>query len=330
MGSGVKWFYGLVILLFGAMLFISAKYFKGSSNSAVGIAQAREYKISSEKSSLVKAVSVVSGQQVKAGDPLIELSSSELEIEIDKLTTRISIMKAEREEKAKMMESEIAYIRADEGVAQEELVAEIEQTQSELQLNKELTRSFAKDTVTPKTVNPLQIKINSLQTQHKRLQQSIDIRVTDLQKKHAMDQVQQVNQIRLLEQELDLMHQEKKKLSKFAVTDGVIGNVFIKEGEQVSAFTPLLSVIPLQATTVTAYLIGNKNVGIGVGSTVSVVPFGGDTSKPITGKVIGYGSVTELPEILQKSTAVKAFGREVFIEIDRDNSLANGQKVLIR
>src|SRR5688500_20157923 len=105
-----------------------------------------------------------------------------------------------------MVQSEIAYRRADDGVAQQELVAESEQTQSELQLNKELTRSFTKDTVQRKTVNPLQIKINSLQTQHKRLQQSIDIRVADLQKKHAMDQVEQINQIRMLEQELDLMH----------------------------------------------------------------------------------------------------------------------------
>jgi HlyD family secretion protein len=46
--------------------------------------------------------------------------------------------------------------------------------------------------------------------------------------------------------------------------------------------------------------------------------------------VIGYGSVAELPEILQKSTAVKAFGREIFIEIGLENNFANGEKVLIR
>jgi HlyD family secretion protein len=50
----------------------------------------------------------------------------------------------------------------------------------------------------------------------------------------------------------------------------------------------------------------------------------------IIGKVIGYGAVTELPEILQKSTAVKAFGREIFIEIPAQNNFANGEKVLIR
>jgi HlyD family secretion protein len=326
----VNWFYGFTILLLGGMLFISAKYFKGSSSSAVGIAQAREYRINSEKASLVKTVSVVAGQQVKKGDLLMELTSTELETEIDKLSNRIAIMKTEQVAKSKMAESEIAYIRADEGVSEEEIIAEMEQTRSELQLNKELTSAFTKDTSTNRSVNPLQIKINSLSAQQKKLQQSVEIRVQDIAKRHAMDQVQLINQIRLLEQDLALLYQEQKKLTKFAVADGVIGNVFIKPGEQVNGFTPLLSITPLRPTTVTAYLVGNKSLGIQVGSAVSIIPYGGQSSNPVAGRVIGYGSVAELPPILQKSTAVTAFGREVFIEIDSNNDLANGQKVLIR
>ena len=50
----------------------------------------------------------------------------------------------------------------------------------------------------------------------------------------------------------------------------------------------------------------------------------------VQGKVIGYGSVSELPDILQKSTASKAFGQQVFIEIPFENTFFNGEKVLIR
>jgi len=50
----------------------------------------------------------------------------------------------------------------------------------------------------------------------------------------------------------------------------------------------------------------------------------------VAGRVIGYGSVSELPEILQKSTAIKAFGQQVFIEIPGENAFFNGEKVLIR
>jgi HlyD family secretion protein len=46
--------------------------------------------------------------------------------------------------------------------------------------------------------------------------------------------------------------------------------------------------------------------------------------------VIGYGAVTSLPDILQKSTAVKAFGKEVFIEMPLQNDFSTGEKILIR
>lgn len=325
----VNWFYGLVAILFVAMLYISAKYFKGSENSAVGIAQAKEYKINSEKSSLIKTIKVVPGQQVRSGDLLIELTSSDLEMDIEKLTNRLIVMKAEQIAKSKMVASEAAYIRAGEGVRQEELSSEIEQTKSEVQLNRALTRSFVTDTTTMND-GPLQVKIHSLQAQQRQHKQSIDIRIQDMEKKNDLEQVQLTNQIRLLEQELGLLQQEQKKLSKYAVADGVIENVYIKEGEEVSAFTPLLSVTPLRPTTVIAFLVGSKHTDIGVGSSVTVKAYGIASSLPVEGKVIGFGSVAELPEILQKSTAVKAFGREVFIEISGDNDLANGQKVLIR
>ncbi len=114
------------------------------------------------------------------------------------------------------------------------------------------------------------------------------------------------------------------------MADGVIENVFVKDGEQVSSYTPLLSVTPLRPTTVIGYLVGTKTKEYEVGATVSVKAYGSPSANPVPGKVIGYGSVSELPEILQKSTAVKAFGREVFIEVSSDNEFANGQKVLIR
>ena len=52
--------------------------------------------------------------------------------------------------------------------------------------------------------------------------------------------------------------------------------------------------------------------------------------KTAEGKVIGYGAVTALPEILQKATAIKAFGKEVFIELPLGNDFSTGEKMLIR
>jgi hypothetical protein len=102
----------------------------------------------------------------------------------------------------------------------------------------------------------------------------------------------------------------------------------VKVGEQINAYTPLISVNPVRPTTVIAYLVGKRVDLFPIGAEVLVSSYD-HRSIAVKGKVIGFGSVNELPEILQKSTAVKAFGREVFIEISPENNLANGEKVLV-
>jgi len=323
-----NWFYLLIGVLFVAMLYISSRYFGGSGDAAIGLAQTKEYKINSEKSALVKSVNVVPGMQVKEGDLLLELSSQELEIEIAKLTNRITILKSELAEKAKLTEAEIAYIKAENSIAIEELDAEIRQTASELKLNETLTKEFIKDEK-KQTESPLEIKINSLKQQKEKHLLAQNIKIQDIRQGRANEQQLLGNQITLQESELKLLQHEIGNLVKYATAPGVIKNIYVKPGEQVSAYTQLLEINPLRPTTVVVYLIGKRSDRFPVGSTVAVASYD-QLRNVVTGKVIGYGSVAELPQILQKSTAVTVFGQEIFIEIPADNNLANGEKVLVR
>lgn len=325
--SGINWFYSLIGVLLVLMLYVSGRYFKGSGEAAIGIAQTTEYKVNSEKSAMVKSVNVVPGMQVKEGDLLIELSSQELEIEVAKFTNRIAILKSEREEKAKLLTSEIAYIKAETGLKIEELEAEILQTTSEVKMNEALTREFISDK--KERESPLTIKINSLKLQKIKHEQAMEIKIKDAQQKFKTDQYLLENQIVLQQSELNLLIDEKRKLNKYASAHGVVKNVYVKAGEQVDAFTQLLEINPLRPTTVIAYLVNRKSDVFSIGASVSVSSYDQQRNS-IEGKIIGYGSVNELPEILQKSTAIKAFGQEVFIEIPDGNLLANGEKVLIR
>jgi HlyD family secretion protein len=324
--KGINWYYILIGILFLAMLIISALFFKGSGVASIGIAQTKAYRINSEKSALVKSVPVVPGMQVKEGELLVELTSQDLEIEIAKLENRIAVLKSERDEKAKLTEAEISYIKAQNSIVQEELDAEILETSSELEMNENLTRDFV--SAEKKTSeNPLAIKINSLKQQKQKHLLAMDIKIKDVEQETRTEQHLLENQIVLLESELKHLKDEKAKLNKYATASGVVKNVNVKAGEQVDAFTALLEVNPLHPTTVIAYLVGNKKEKFVIGSSVTVSSYDRHT---VTGKVIGYGSVSELPEILQKSTAVKAFGQEIFIEVPQDNQLFNGEKVLIR
>lgn len=330
--SGVNWFYGLIAVVFGAMLWISAKYFRGSDYSSIGITEVKEYRINSEKSALIKSVHVVPGQQVKAGELLLDLTSTELEMNIEKTSNRITLLKVEQQSKVKLIQAQVDYLHADLGIPLEEIETEIEQTKSEIQLNKKLTKELAVNSDTSvwnETDNPLQVKLNSLQKQKAKHKQAMLIKETDIRQEGFIDQQQLNNQINLLEQELELLKTEKSKLVKYATADGVVKSVYVKPGEQVNSYTPLLSITPVSPTMVTGYLAGKNNNAFSVGDSVRVSAYGNGTIR-ITGRIIGYGAVTELPEILQKSTAVKAFGREIFIEIPPHNNFANGEKVLIR
>jgi hypothetical protein len=124
------------------------------------------------------------------------------------------------------------------------------------------------------------------------------------------------------------LYTERKNLNKYASGDGVVGNIMVKEGEQIEAFFPMLSLNPKYPSIVVGYQVGRKSE-LPVGSEVEIKSFDQSNVRS-TGKVIGYGSVIELPEILQKSTAEKSFGRQMFVEIGPENGFATGEKVLIR
>ncbi len=308
------------------MLFINLKFFRSSGNSSVGVTYSKGFKINADKSAQVKSVMVVPGQQVKAGDVLIELTSFNLDLELSKLQNRITTLKSERAEKAKLAEAEIAYMKAELGIEIEKLNLEIAQTETELALNKKLTNEFSQQTISDE--NPLRQKIEALKVQRTKYEESISIKRKDILQETATEEYLLDNQVRLLEQEREMLISDKGNLRKLATTDGVVESVFVKAGEQVDAYTALLSVNPVHPTTVIGYLVGKKNT-LPIGAEVTVRSY--ESSQHVsTGKVIGYGSVVQLPLILQKSTAVTGFGREFFIEIDSQNDFANGERVLIR
>lgn len=323
----LNWFYILIGFLFLAMLFVSFRFFRGSRFTTVGVTYAREFKVNSEKPSLVTTIGVVPGQQVTKGDLLVELSSAELELEIEKMNSRLNVLKSEKSEKMKRNTSAIELLKAERALEIETLESEITQLENEIRLNKSLTRQFAKDT-TSSGMNSSELKLRSLKQQRDKHAQSIQIKIEDQLQQRDLDEQLLQNQIKLLEEELALKKKEKSALSKYATEDGVIENIYVRKGEEVEAFTPLVSVDAIHPATVVAYQIGEKS-NLQVGASVQVTSYG-RRDVIVKGKVVGFGAVVQLPEILQKATAVKAFGREVFIDIEGDNDLATGEKVLVR
>jgi HlyD family secretion protein len=323
----VNSFYFLVAAMLVGLLFITKILYNGSGKSWVGIAEAKDYTISSEKQATVYSIHVVQGQAIQAGDTLIKLFSQTLVQEIDKLENRIAALKSEKLEKQNLVKSEIALLKSTSSIEITQLEDNISQAESELNLNKSLTTNLGLNAA-PSQTSPLEVKIKSLRAEISLRKQSLQLRIDDLTVKNNTEQTLLQNQIQLLLNDLSLFGKEILGLTKVASSDGVVESILVKQGEEVDAYMTLLSILPKNPTSAIGYLQAEKN-NPAIGTKVQLQGYDARW-KTVEGKVIGYGAITSLPEILQKSTAVKAFGKEIFIELPAQNNFSTGEKLLIR
>jgi HlyD family secretion protein len=320
-------FYVLVLLLIVSMFYLTKKLYNGNGKSWVGIAEAKDYTISSEKQATVYSIHVVQGQAIQAGDTLIRLASQSLIQDIEKLENRITTLQSEKIEKQNVVKSEINLLKSTHSIEVSQLEKEIKQTESEVKLNKSLTADLKLNT-NQAQVSPLEEKIKSLKEEITLRNQSLQIKINDLNIKNNTDQSLLQNQIQLLQNELSIFKKEKLGLIKVASSHGVVESIPVKQGEEVDAYTTLLSILPGNPTSVIGYMQAEKD-NPPIGTKVQLQGYDARW-KAAEGKIIGYGAITALPEILQKSTAVKAFGKEIFIELPAQNSFSSGEKLLIR
>jgi multidrug resistance efflux pump len=320
-------FYVLIAVLLVGLFFITKKLYNGSGKSWVGVAEAKDYTISSERQATVRSIHVVQGQAIAKGDTLIVLTSKTITQDLEKLQNRIATLQREKFEKQSLVKSEIELLKATTSVEIVQLEKEINQAESELKLNKSLTQELKLNATSAQT-SPLEEKIKSLKAEIVLRNKSLQIQINDLNVKNTNDQSLLQNQIQLQQDELQLMRKEKLGLIKIASSDGVVEAVPVKQGEEVDAYTNLLSILPKSPTSAIGYLQAEK-ANPPIGTKVRLAGYDARW-KTAEGTVIGYGAITALPEILQKSTAVKAFGKEIFIELPAQNNFSTGEKLLIR
>ena len=322
-------FYIVIGVVFVTLLTVNTRYFKGSS-AFLGVTYAKKYQINSEKPATVIDTYIVPGQTVSIGDLLVELESPELELDIKKLEKEILNLQSEKVEKQKLLESKIELLKSEINLIRNDTKNEIQRIDARIALNKSLSEGISENASSaPDSLSERQLQKKSIREKGALEIESINIRMNDVLQDHEFDQSQIQATIELAQQELTWRLQEQEKLNKYALFDGVIDNVNVKPGEQVESYSTLLSINPVQPSTVVGYLVGSKDRNRSLGDEVSIQSIE-QSSLSTRGRIIGFGSVTVLPQILQKSTAVSAFGLEVFIEITAENPLPVGEKVMIK
>ena len=317
-------FYVLVVFLGLFLIWLTAGFFGTSSNCLPAVAVSKEMTIRSEHQAAVTAVRVSPGQQIKAGDTLIRLSSVALSQDFERVARRLSSLRTEQAARQSALRLSIDLSRNDINLNINRLQESINQATRELELNARLTGNSQASL----NESPLAIRVSDLKSQVVLYQTRLRQREAELRSAYEAESAILQIQLDASLLEMEDVRRAQAGLIKVADQSGVIAQVMIRPGIVVDAFTPLATVLPSAPSMVVAYQ-QTEGSGFVPGTAVEVIPFTG-IGPTVAGKITGTGSIVPLPEILQKSTAVKAFGKEIFVEVPSGNALTSGQKLLIR
>lgn len=127
---------------------------------------------------------------------------------------------------------------------------------------------------------------------------------------------------------LEISAEGKAKEYIFAETDGIVGSVNFNKAERAPAFSSLVTISPEGPTFVQGFVHEALNTDLHVGAPVTVSSVTGNRGS-VKGRVAGVGGrIVPMPERFTNGMKL-LYGREVLVEIEGNNRLLLGERVMI-
>lgn len=295
-----------------------------------GFAETKETEINLDHPVEVTRLFVTPGQRVAKGTLLAEVTHSNFGLKLNDITHRMDELKAEEQIWATNNRSEIQRLQAQKIAKENEINARIRQLEVERDVNQALMKDLKTiDVSTEKTIDPTTTKINSLKEELRSSVKPLEVEISRLTEELATGNNPTKVQLDKLRKEQQHYNGEKAKLSIVAPKDGLIGNIYCKEKENISPFTTLISFYEKNPTMINGYVHENLILEVEVGDTLEAISHQ-HVDHRCKGIVTGLGSrIVEIPERLRKTPEFKTYGREVLIEIPASNHFLQKEKVML-
>lgn len=319
----------LPVLAFG--LYKVALNFNNDAQEFFGFAENKETQINLENPLLVNKIHVTPGQSVTKGQLLMEVTRTELDWKLSDVNHNITELEAKNQLTRAELVSTINRLKAQRIEKVGAIQSQLNTIEAEIAMNEYLikdTKTISKTSENLLENNPNAVKIKALNEELKATVQPYDVEIAHLEKqlKSANPVQEEINRLKTQRQ---FIEKEQKRLLIYAPSDGLVGNVHCKEGENISSFSPLISFYEKSPNLVIGYINESLIVEVNIGDSIKVV----SSVHPLEqtrGKVIGLGHrIVEIPERLRKIPTLKTFGREVLIQIQSDNKFLQGETVIL-
>jgi multidrug resistance efflux pump len=287
----------------------------------------------------VTKVLVTVGQRVKAGDPLVQMESRELDVKL--VAARSQLAQSQVAVDAAEVNARLAMARAEQLVFRTNMSAS--QSQAQLtEVRNQLTRLQKladEQLVQAQVVEQAKIKeeklaagIESFKNATRQRQAGLGRAVNE---KVTIDEVEKI-----LAPVREAIHQQESalKLAELALdettlrsrVDGVVTMILHWEGDVVSAGTEVIRVVTARPGLVISWLPERLSTKISVGDPAELRG-AGLFAKRFSGRVENLApEIEEVPIRARTTSTVPAWGRRVFIATSPDRPLVPGEALNVR
>lgn len=296
-----------------------------------GFAENKETELSHDKAVLVHKILVTPGQAVTKGQLLMEVKQSNIDFKIDNASLDLERLGVVAQQERQGIKDRIEQLKARRLAKVTELELEVKNLEATIAYNQSLLKDLK--SIDPAGMdagsNPNTVKLAALQEQLKLVTEPIDLEITQLQNELRTIEAPSLVQQEKIKSEIDYYKTEQEKLAIIAPSDGIIGNILCKEGENISSFSTLINFYERNPTLVKGFVHESLILEVQEGDSL-IVSSSLHLEQKISGVVIGLGSrIVEIPERLRKVPELKTYGREVLIRIPSTNSFLQKEKVML-
>ena len=313
-------------------------YSGGETTTFQGFAESNETIINSETPVSIKKILVMEGDTVYKGQKLAELESQELAIRIADIRSQLLQIETKRGMSEKEIKSKILQNKAEERAVISELRAQIQTLENQLKINKVLAGGLKSVKISDSVKNPIEIQIESLESaivDRRREFAEINRMYTKMLESGETPEEAQEDKLRA---ELEALEQQNSDMALYAPFEGIVGSVFIKNGngekvffkggEKIAAYSPILSIVNKEPSFVKGYIPESQFSVIKIGDEVTIS--NSNSPQQTTGVVTGLGGrIIPLPLRLLKNQNIALWGREIVVKIPENNGFILGEKVSI-
>lgn len=336
---GIGLLFVFITLLIAAVIGIII-YSGQETTNFQGFAESNETTINTEIPVSIKKVLVMEGDTVSKGQKLAEFESQDLAFRIAAIRTQLLQLEAKKGMSKAEIQSKILQNKAAERAVISELDSQIKTLENQLKINRELSGGLKSVRIKhdDSAKNPIEIQIEALKSAKEERRKEFAETNRMYKRMLSEDYTPEKIETQKLTEELESLEKKNADMALYAPFSGIIGSVFnkngngervfLKGGEKVAAYSPVMSIINNEPSFVKGYIPESHFSAIKIGETVTITSTNNKT--PISGVVTGLGGrIIPLPSRLLKNQNLPLWGREIVVKIPENNGFILGEKVNI-